>query len=408
MEGVDAVIVGAGPYGLSLAAHLRRAGVSHRQFGHVMHPWRTAMPQGMFLKSQGFASSLSDPDGTHTLAAFCARTGRPYATYGLPVPLDTFVAYGQWFAREQAPDLEQTLVTSVTQASGGFEVELESGDRVRARSVVVAAGIEHFARTPAELADLPAELCSHSSQHPDLSVFAGRTVAVLGAGQSALESAALLHEQGASVTLIARTQQLAWNGAPLDPDRPLLRRLREPEAELGSGWGTWFYSRHPDLFRHLPERTRVYRARTALGPAGASWLRPRVEGKFPVLTGCRLDWAKPDGDAVCLGLTSRDGSHREVTADHVIAATGYQADLGRLAFLGEPLRSRLGTVAGTPAVSARYESTVPGLYFAGPAVAPVFGPVMRFVCGSAHPAAVISRRLAGTATASGPARAAGR
>ena len=112
-DAVDVAIVGAGPYGLSLAAHLRAAGVSFRQFGQPMHLWRAQMPRGMYLKSQGFASNLSDPAGTHTLAAFCRQTGRPYADYGLPVPLDTFIAYGDWFAAEQASGIEQTMVTSV-------------------------------------------------------------------------------------------------------------------------------------------------------------------------------------------------------------------------------------------------------------------------------------------------------
>jgi cation diffusion facilitator CzcD-associated flavoprotein CzcO len=91
-DAVDVAIVGAGPYGLSVAAHLRGAGVSYRQFGLPMHLWRDAMPRGMFLKSQGFASNLSDPERSHTLEAFCAKTGRPYASYGLPVALDTFVS----------------------------------------------------------------------------------------------------------------------------------------------------------------------------------------------------------------------------------------------------------------------------------------------------------------------------
>ena len=110
---VDVTIVGAGPYGLSLGAHLAAAGVGFRQFGLPMRLWQESMPRGMYLKSQGFASDLSSPDREHTLAAFCTATGRPYASYGLPVPLDTFVAYGQWFRRELLPDLEQTLVTEV-------------------------------------------------------------------------------------------------------------------------------------------------------------------------------------------------------------------------------------------------------------------------------------------------------
>jgi thioredoxin reductase len=397
---VDVAIVGAGPYGLSLAAHLRAAGVSFRQFGLPMQLWQAAMPAGMFLKSQGFASNLSSPDGEHTLEAFCTATGRRYASYGVPVPLDTFVAYGLWFQQELVPDVEHTLVTDVAERNAGYQLALANGDTATARTVVVAVGVEHFAVVPEQLAALPSWACTHSSAHADLAAFSGRSVIVMGAGQSALESAALLHESGADVRLVARKPRLAWNGQPLPPDRPFLARLREPEAGLGSGWSTWFYSRHPELFRHLPQGSRVYRARTALGPAGACWLPPRVLDQFPVMLGQTLSMVKADGSAVLLGIDGADGVRRELKADHVIAATGYRANMARLTFLNDQLRRRVKTLAGTPAVGASYESSVPGLYFIGPAVAPTFGPVMRFVYGSDHAAHVVARRLAGAARSS--------
>jgi len=396
-EAVDVAIVGAGPYGLSLAAHLRKAGVSMRQFGHVMQLWRTAMPAGMFLKSQGFASNLSGPDGTHTLAAFCAATGRPYADYGLPVPLDTFIAYGQWFTGQLVPDVEETLVTGITAQPGCFELTLATGERCRARRVVVAAGVEHFAAMPAELIGLPADICTHASAHVDLSVLRGKKVVVLGAGQSALETAALLHEQGTEVQIVMRKDEPAWNGVPLALDRPLPQRLKEPEAGLGSGWSTWFYSRHPRAYRHLPEATRVYRARTALGPAGASWLRPRVEGQFPIRSGRDVRWAKGTPGGITLGLACVDGSREELSADHVIAATGYRPNVSRLTFLDEGLRAGIRTVASTPVVGKDYQSSVPGLYFMGPGVAPTFGPVMRFVYGADHAARGAAPALIATA-----------
>jgi FAD-dependent urate hydroxylase len=395
-EAVDVAIVGAGPYGLSLAAHLRKAGVSMRHFGQVMSLWRGAMPAGMFLKSQGFASNLSDPDGTHTLAAFCAATGRPYADYGLPVPLDTFIAYGQWFTAQLVPDVEETLVTGITAEPGCFELTLATGERARARRVVVAAGVEHFARLPSELIGLPADICTHASAHVDLSILDGKRVVVLGAGQSALETAALLHERGTDVQIVMREQEPVWNGVPLALDRPLLQRLREPEAGLGSGWSTWFYSRHPRVFRHLPEATRINRARTALGPAGASWLRPRVEGVVPILSGRELRWAKGTPDGITLGLAGSSGD-RELNVDHVIAATGYRPNVSRLNFLDEHLRAGVRTVASTPVVGKDYQSSVPGLYFMGPAVAPTFGPVMRFVYGADHAARTIAPALIATA-----------
>lgn len=170
----EVAIVGAGPYGLSLGAHLRAAGVSARHFGRPMQLWRTAMPQGMFLKSQGFALNLSDPDGTHTLETYCRITGQPYASYGLPVPLDTFIGYGEWFRDELVPGVEQVLVTDLAARDGGFELTLDSGERARARRVVVAAGVEHFARVPQPLASLPPWLCTHSSAHTGLAGFAAR------------------------------------------------------------------------------------------------------------------------------------------------------------------------------------------------------------------------------------------
>lgn len=405
---IDVAIVGAGPYGLSLAAHLRPAGVRFRQFGLPMHPWRTAMPKGMFLKSQGFASNLSDPAGTHTLASFCAKTDRPYASYGLPVPLDTFIAYGQWFADELVPELEETLVTAVVQAGDRFEVSLATGETLAARQVVVAAGIEHFAHVPEPLASLPAAVRSHSSEVTEPAAFGGQAVIVVGGGQSALESAALLHENGADVQVVMREPEVSWNGPPLASDRPLWQRIREPEAGLGSGLGTWFYSNYPALFRHLPERTRVFRARTALGPAGAAWLRPRVEGEIPILTGHALRSAEAGAGGVRLGLDSPGGGRRELAASHVVAATGYRVDLSRLSFLGDDVRAGLRTVAGTPSVSGGYQSSVRGLYFVGPGVAPTFGPVMRFVFGAGHAARTVAPRLAATASRSRVTAGAGR
>jgi thioredoxin reductase len=396
-DAVDVAIVGAGPYGLSLGAHLRAAGISVRQFGSPMRLWR-GMPRGMFLKSQGFASNLSDPAGTHTLEAFCAKAGLPYRSYGLPVPLDTFIDYGHWFQAEQVPDLEEVLVTELAHRGDYYELSLASSEQARARNVVVAAGVEHFAHVAGPLAALPASACTHSSQHADLTAFSGRTVIVVGAGQSALESAALLHENGASVQLVARAPRLAWNGQPLAPDRSLIQRLAEPEAGLGSGWSTWFYCRHPELFRHLPRATRVHRARTALGPAGAYWLRSRVNGQFPVLTGHSVTSATAADGGVRLRLASAGGSGQELAADHVIAATGFRADLRRLPFLRDGLRWQLRTVAGTAWVGPGYESSLPGLFFIGPAVAPTFGPVTRLVYGTGHAAVVVARRLAGTAS----------
>jgi thioredoxin reductase len=140
---------------------------------------------------------------------------------------------------------------------------------------------------------------------------------------------------------------------------------------------------------------RVHRARTALGPAAAWWLRDRVERKFPLHLGHSLRWADSDGDRVRLGSLCA-GEEAEFSADHVISATGYSPDLRRLPFLEARLRPELTTVDRTPRVGRDFQSSIPGLFFVGAVVAPTFGPVMRFVCGADFAVRRIASRLAAT------------
>jgi thioredoxin reductase len=392
-------IVGAGPYGLSLAAHLKARGVAFRIFGTPMGTWREQMPAGMFLKSAGFASSLSDPGRGHRLGRFCADEGRAYADDAWPVPLDTFNAYGQWFQRRLVPELETDHVAWVTRRGGTFQLELASGGRAAARNVVVAVGTTYFARVPAPLDALPADLVSHSSRHRDFAPFAGRDVTVVGAGQSALESAALLHEAGADVRLVARRPFVVWNSAPErdgSGDRSLPARVRRPQAGLGPGWKNVFYSDGSALFHHLPGRTRTAIVGRALGPAGAWWLRERVLGRLQVETGQVVRAAEPDGTRVRLRLAGADGTVRDVVTDHVVAGTGYRVDVAALGFLADGIAGRLRSAGGVPVLSRHLESSVPGLHLAGLAAAGSFGPAMRFVYGADFAA----RRLAGHLAAS--------
>ena len=403
MRSVDVAIVGAGPNGLSLAAHLRAGGVDYAQFGIPMDLWRSFMPQGMFLKSEGSASSLSDPAGTHRLEAFCAATGRDYKDCGLPVSLDTFVSYGQWFQADLGLEVEETLVEGLARQDAGFALTLGTGEQLTARRVVVAVGVQHFAYVPEPLSALPAELCTHSSAHADPAALRGREVVIVGAGQSALELAALMHENGVSVKILVRKEQVAWNGKPLCSPRPALSHLRAPQSGLGYGWTIWAYANLPSAFRRLPEATRIVKARTALGPSGAPWLRDRVDGKIQILTGRALTDVKDVDGRARLTTTAADGTTAELDADHVVAATGYRPDLGRLTFLSEEIQSGLKRTGDTPTVSPDFESSIRGLYFAGSAVAPTHGPLTRFVHGSPYAAPKLARALARGAVKGAPA-----
>ncbi|MGA2564888.1 MAG: NAD(P)-binding domain-containing protein, partial [Steroidobacteraceae bacterium] len=232
---VDTAIIGAGPYGLSLAAHLRGTRKSHRIFGSAMSFWSHHMPQGMCLKSEGFASDLYDPDSQFSLKVYCAQNNIPYADIGLPVPRETFIAYALEFQRRYVPQLENARVISLARCEGGFELTTEAGEIARARQVVVAVGLINFTHLPRELHGMEGGFVTHSSQHSDLSAFKGRQVAVLGAGASAVDLAALLHQAGAQIELIARRESIDFHPPPKEP-RSLFERVKAPRSGLGVGW----------------------------------------------------------------------------------------------------------------------------------------------------------------------------
>lgn len=409
----DVAIVGAGPYGLSIAAHLAARGVSFRIFGKPMSVWLTQMPRGMRLKSEGFASSLSDPGAQFTLRHYCAQEGLPYEDVGEPVPLKTFAAYGLAFQKRFVPNLEEKFVASLAQSPAGFELVLEDGEKVSARRVVVAVGITHYAHVPAILANLPDGAVSHSSAHVEVDQFKGRSVAIVGAGASALDLAALMHQAGVQVQVVARSGAVRFQDPP--GHRSPLQSLLQPRTGIGSGMQLYFYANTPHWFRLLPEELRLDRVRKTLGPAPPWFTKQEVDGKVPFHLGVEITKAQVENGRPTLYLTDREGKQKTLAVDHIIAATGYQVDLERLGFLAGDLRKKLRTTDRAPALSAKFESSVPGLYFVGVSSANTFGPLMRFAFGADYTARHIVKYIGkpvrsgtGAYTEAGSARAAER
>jgi FAD-dependent urate hydroxylase len=391
MSDTDVVVLGAGPYGLSIAAHLNDTGIERRVFGRTMDAWRSHMPAGMFLKSEPYASDLSAPSPGYLLGDYCRQAQEEYHNRVVPVAIERFIAYGSWFAQKLVPDIEDTEVVSLSRAPGGFLLRTAAEETITAARVVVATGIIPFAYVPPELAHLPSDLQSHSSAPSDLSRFRGQKVLVVGGGQSALETAALLHEHGAAVKLVTRHPWVFW----LSPNLlvPTRRdRLRRPVVRLCENWECWAYDRLPDAFRLQPEGRRVRKALTVLGPAGAWWLRDRVEGQLPIMMDYSIVGAEAAGDRVRLHLKGPDGLATE-EADHVISGTGYKYDLSRLGYLDPAIRATLKVAGGCPILNHGLESNVPGLFFAGALATPSFGPAMRFAAGTHFAAPRIARRL---------------
>jgi thioredoxin reductase len=390
------VIVGAGPYGLSLAAHLKDRGVGFRIFGKPMSNWREKMPRGMLLKSDGFASNLADPGDALTLEAYCAEQGLPYGAEGHPISRDCFIAYGEAFQQRFVPEMEDRFVTSIRRSGNEFAVRLDDGEIVTADKIIIGIGISDFPYIPPALAGLPDEFLTHPSHHEDLAVFCGREVAVIGSGSSAIDVAALLQEQGAAVQLIARRAELRFHGRP-EEHRPLATRLRWPNTGIGPGWPSVLYTKTPAVFHRLPQDLRRRIVTTSHGPAGGWYMRDRILDHVPYLTGYAPQACEIGGGKIKVRLAGADGSERAISVDHVIAATGYRVDFRTVGFLDVALRRELNSVHGLPVLSRNFETSVAGLYIIGPAAAFSFGPMFRFVLGARYTARRLARYLASAA-----------
>ncbi len=370
----DALIVGAGPYGLSAATYLKDKGIGVQLFGDPMSFWQNHMPRGMFLRSNWLASHISHPQKKLTLDEFRTETGREF---NQPIPLEHFVAYGKWFQQKAVADLDRRQVASIQQNGAGFKVTLGDGEFAHSRRVIVATGIAPFPWRPKEFDSLPSTHVTHSSDHNDLSRFARQNLLVVGGGQSALDAARLLAASDAEVEVVAKQKEINWVGLNAWLHHvPLLSRCLYSTYDVGPA-GISRLVGFPNLFKLLPHRVQDTISRRATRPAGTGWMRPYLS-KVQITVDCRVRSAEMSGNQVRVKLDN--GTERLV--DHVILATGYRVDSGRFEFFGPQLQKSLKTVRGYPVLTRGLESSVPGLHFVGKPAAWTFGPLLNFVSGA--------------------------
>jgi hypothetical protein len=371
---LDVAVIGAGPYGLSAGAHLKAKGLGVCVFGEPMDFWARKMPEGMLLRSPREASNISDPCSAFTLDAFEAASERSPSA---PIPLDTFVEYGLWFRQQLGSDLDKRTVVRVNPESSGFSLHLADGDVVRSRRVVVAAGIGPFQRKPLEFMGLSPHQVSHCYERREIRHLRGKRVAVIGAGQSALESAALLHEAGANVEVIARNGCLRWVGMHgwLHHLGPISQMLYS-KYDVGPA-GISRLVAVPRLVSCIPLKLRDKIRTRAVRPAGSKWLPPRL-AQVKIAVGRVVLKSECVRDEVRLRLD--DGSERFV--DHVLLGTGYRVNIASYDFLPHKINSRVSQFDGYPVLSAGFCTSMPGLHFVGATAARSFGPLLYFVAGT--------------------------
>ncbi|MGH2742997.1 MAG: FAD-dependent oxidoreductase [Thermoleophilaceae bacterium] len=387
-DSLDVVVVGAGPYGLACTAHLRSLGLGVHTFGEPMELWERQMPIGMFLRSSWEASSISDPAGELTLDDYEAEHG---VVLPRPVPLEDYLRYGRWYQRQAVPDVDVRRVTRVERTLGGYHLHLDDGDRLRARRVVIATGPAEFARRPACFDGLAPPLVAHSSELRALDSFAGTRTAVIGAGQSAIELAALVNEAGAEVEVIARANRIRWlrRSGWLHSREGLLRQLVYPKTDVGPVGLSWLVAM-PNAFRRVPHGLGDRIAYRCIRPAASAWLITRA-AETRLTMGRTILSAAAAGDGVRLELDDR--TTREV--DRVVLGTGFEVRADRHPLLGRELLADLRTREGMPLLAAGFESSIPALHFVGAFAASSFGPVMRFVSGTPFSAPALAAHVAG-------------
>ncbi len=375
MNQIQLLVIGAGPYALSIAALARERGIGSVVLGRPMGFWRDNMPEGMCLRS-GPDWHL-DGAAVHTLEAYLEDQGiRPGEVD--PIPIGVFLDYAAWFKRAKGIEVREEFVDTLVKADGRFEATLRSGERIRADAVVAAPGIRHYASVPGWASSLPPGLAAHTCDLVRFDDMAGARVLIIGGRQSAYEWAALIREHGAARIDIVhrhdipRFERVSWKFVDAHVEQTLAVR------------GYW---------RNLPksEQDAVARRFWEVGRLTLEyWLTPRLawDGihRWP---GTEVVEVTPAGDDELRVLLSNGTG---LAVDRVVFGSGYRAELTKVPYLAGVLK-HVKVSNGFPVLDEAFQTSLDGLYVTGFSATQDFGPFFGFVKGSPAAATLIVRDL---------------
>lgn len=375
------LIVGAGPFGLSMAAYAEHLGLDYLMLGVPMGFWKSNMPAGMLLRST--TEWHLDPVDRHSIQHYLeSRGGWPHDDS--PLSLGFYLDYARWFQEKKGIEATPGFLTRLdVDETGRFRAQLDDGETITARAVLLATGFRAFAYEPPEARRiLPVGRYEHTCTSVDLEAHRGERVIIVGGRQSAFEWAALLHEAGAAdVHVVHRHPTPRFEESNWTWVRPIVEAMVDDP-----GW----YRRLAPQEQDELDRRFWEEGRLKLEP----WLEDRIHTEGITLWPDRtLDVCEEDEDGT---LRCRLSDGTELEADHIILATGYRTDLHRLDYLASGnLLQRIAMDEGKPILDTSFQTTVPGLYFTSMPATRDFGSFFAFTISARTSAQVIGNALAG-------------
>ncbi len=371
------LIVGAGPYGIAVAAFARKMGLDFLIVGKPMGFWKSSMPEEMLLRS-GTDWHL-DASNELTLERFVNEGNLP-GGFKVPISKKDFLAYANWFIDQNNLNIiDQKVTRLMLTEDGKYRATLQNSDvAIEADNVVVAIGFEYYQNIPAGIiSGISSKYYGHSCDVVKFDFLKDKKCLILGGRQAAFEWSALSFEKGCKEVVLVFDHDLPkFEHSDWSWIDPLIKSSLETAG--------WFSALATE------ERERIQNefwkeGRLKLEP----WLKERLTGKnLKIYPNDAIDRIEEKQSGPGLNVYTAGG--REFAVDYLILATGYKIDLGKIPFLRDGnLGGRIETQKDFPVLNARFESNIPGLYFTSFASMASFGPFCGFIKGAPLSAKII-------------------